>query len=387
MRDEKSDRIISSLIKDYYKRAILDVDEVDKREFAYGTFESKIKVRHLSFGSVAELSKYLVDNAPAYVSYSSAYYEFPEGRPMEKKNWKGSELIFDLDATDMDLQCKLEHGKGWICSNCLGEVKNEAIKLIEDFLIPDFGFSENEIIINFSGNRGYHIHIDNKEVISLDKDERKQISDYISGNGIDPEDIFPDSGKRGKRLIGPRPSERGWTGKIARNFISKLNKGPEAMQTLGMSKQIADKLYKNRALVEMGIRSGNWDMINIKNKSEFWKGVLKKEAVIQSDRIDGNVTNDTSHLIRLPNTIHGETGLIAKKIGSLSELHEFDPMRDAIAFEKGELNVKVDGKHILEMKGEKFGPYKGEEVVLPVYAAAYLYLKGLAHIINPTYIS
>ncbi|MCL4375609.1 hypothetical protein M1394_02310, partial [Candidatus Marsarchaeota archaeon] len=109
--------------------------------------------------------------------------------------------------------------------------------------------------------------------------------------------------------------------------------------------------------------------------------------VIQSDRIDGNVTNDTSHLIRLPDTIHGETGFIAKRIGSLSELHKFDPMRDAIAFEKGELRVCANAEHELEIKGEVFGPYSGEEVVLPVYAATYLYLKGLAHIINPTDIS
>ncbi|MCL4375172.1 DNA primase catalytic subunit PriS, partial [Candidatus Marsarchaeota archaeon] len=320
MRDENSDRMISSLIRDYYRRAVLSVDRVDKREFAYGTFESKIKVRHLSFRSIQELSRYLVDNAPPYLSYSSAYYEFPAGRPMEKKNWQGSELVFDLDATDMDIPCKKEHGKGWICKICLEAVKGEAIKLIEDFLIPDFGFSESEMIINFSGNRGYHIHINREDVLGLDKNERKQISDYISGNGIDSEEIFPDSGKRGKRLIGPRPEEKGWPGKIAKNFISKLNKGPEAMQALGMSKQMAEKLYKNRSLVEMGIRSGNWDMISIKNKSEFWKDVLKKEAVIQSDRIDGNVTNDTSHLIRLPDTIHGETGFIAKRIGSLSEL-------------------------------------------------------------------
>jgi DNA primase small subunit len=387
MRDESSDKMISSLIRDYYRRAVIDVDHVDKREFAYGTFESKIKVRHLSFGSIRELSRYLVDNAPPYLSYSSAYYEFPAGRPMEKKNWRGSELVFDLDATDMDIPCKKEHSKGWICKICLEAVKGEAIKLIEDFLIPDFGFSESEMIINFSGNRGYHIHINKEDVLGLDKNERKQISDYISGNGIDSEEIFPDSGKRGKRLIGPRPEEKGWPGKIAKNFVSKLNKGPEAMQALGMSKQMAEKLYKNRSLVEMGIRSGNWDMISIKNKSEFWKDVLKKEAVIQSDRIDGNVTNDTSHLIRLPNTIHGETGLIAKKVGSLSELHKFDPMKDAIAFEKGELRVCANAEHELEIKGEVFGPYRGEEVVLPVYAATYLYLKGLAHIINSTDIS
>ena len=84
------------------------------------------------------------------------------------------------------------------------------------------------------------------------------------------------------------------------------------------------------------------------------------------------------HLMRLPESIHGGTGLIAKKIPSLAALKIFNPMIGAIAFKSGELKVRANSKYRLVMNGQEFGPYKSEIVTLPAYAAIYLYLKGAA---------
>lgn len=374
--------IINELISDFYKSATdLAPERIGEREFGVGNFEIKISQRHMSFRSERDLKEYLSTNAVPYVSSSSAFYKFPSGRPMEKKGWLGSELVFDLDVTDMDLPCQLKHGKSWVCSICLNEVRKETIKLVYDFLIPDFGFSEKEIKVNFSGNRGYHVHVDNKDMLMLDAAARREVTGYISGSGIEFADLFPTAGRRGEKLFGPSSKEKGWRGKIAKNFLSNLNAGVDSLMNMGMEKPIASKLWRSKGLVQMGIENGNWDMVYIKNKADFWRGVIEKQAVSQSDRIDRNVTNDPTHLIRLANSIHGGTGLVAKKLKRPGELYGFDPMKEAIAFRKGYVKIDAHTNYELIMTGQKFGPYAGE-IKVPTYVGAYLYLKGQARIIN-----
>ena len=372
--------IINGLISEFYRSATdLAPERIAEREFGVGNFEIKISQRHMSFRNERDLKEYLSTNAVPYVSSSSAFYKFPSGRPMEKKGWLGSELVFDLDVTDMDLPCQLRHGKSWVCSICLDEVRKETIKLVYDFLIPDFGFSEKEIKVNFSGNRGYHVHVDNKDMLMLDAAARREVTGYISGSGIEFADLFPTAGRRGEKLVGPSAKEKGWRGKIAKNFLSNLNAGVDSLMRMGIEKPIASKLWRSKGLVQMGIENGNWDMVYIKNKAAFWKLTLSKQAISQSDRIDGNVTNDPSHLIRLPDSIHGETGLSAKRINSLAELANYEPLDEAIAFSKGEVTVIAESRDEFTMKGSTFGPYHSERVELPSYAGVYLVLKGRAH--------
>ncbi len=381
-KKDESGVIINDLISEYYKTCHgLAPTRISEREFGVGNFDVKISQRHMSFRSERELKDYLAVNSVPYVSSSPALYRYPTARPMEKKIWLGSELVFDLDVTDMTLPCQEKHGKSWICRICLDEVRNETLKLIYDFLIPDFGFSEGEISVNFSGNRGYHVHVNNEEVMRLNAAARKEITNYIAGIGIDFADLFPTAGKKGEKLVGPSAKDRGWKGKIAKNFLANLNEGTDSLIRMGIDRPTAAKLFRSRGLVRMGIENGNWDMVYIKNKGAFWKGITERQAVSQSDRIDRNVTNDPSHLIRLPNSIHGGTGLIAKKLGSPGELRNFDPMRDAIAFRKGFMKVSVNTSHEIYMNGQKFGPYGGE-IKVPAYVGAYLYLKGFGRIIS-----
>ena len=378
--------LLSKLLSDFYRKSnAYFPDRIEEREFGVGDLVRKIAFRHMQFKSNDEFRKYMIANAPPYVSCSSAYYHFPAGRPMSAKGWTGSELIFDLDANDMHLDCQKIHGGAWVCDNCLERVKDETFKLIEDFLMPDFGFSDNEIMVNFSGNRGYHVHVKSDVVMKLDTDARKEVSDYIAGHGIDFEQIFKEETVRGSRirkLVGPRPEEKGWRGKVARKFISIMNNGKESLEQMGIEKSIARKLYEKRALVEMGIRNGNWDMVYIKNKTDFWKSVIEKQAVAQSDRIDKNVTNDTGHMIRLAGSIHGGSGLIARKMAAYKNMERFDPMKDAIAFRNGSLKIAADTKNKLIMNGKEYGPYNKEEVTIETAPAMYLYLKGLAKVIS-----
>ncbi len=373
---------ITELIKGYYSKTEIELPRLEQREFGFGTFDAKIATRHIAFESKQKLKDYLIRNAPPFSSCSPAFYRFPSARPMEKKEFLGSELVFDLDATDMKLDCQLVHGTKWVCSNCIEKVREETVKLIEQFLIPDFGFSEKEIEVNFSGNRGFHIHIGAERILSLDSKQRKEITDYIGGIGIDFEKFFPTAGIRGFKLMGPKPTDPGWGGKIARNAIRAMDNGVEEIMKLGIDKPTASRMFRNKALIELGIRNGNWDMVYIKKKDEIWSNLMKSQAVVQADKIDKNVTCDTSHILRIANTIHGETGLIAKKLSSVKELADYDPMKKCIAFNEGEIEMKIGKCEKFSMNGLEFGPFNEQKATLPTYAAVYLYLKGIAEPVN-----
>ena len=147
---------------------------------------------------------------------------------------------------------------------------------------------------------------------------------------------------------------------------------------MGIEKKDAQMLTRKSAEIALGISTGNWDRINIPKKGEFWANLLNNMAIKQSDAIDRNVTIDTNHLIRLPGTIHGDTGLVAKKVRSVRALDDFEPMNDSIAFGDNPMKVKTLKVPKFTMAGNAFGPFENAEIELPAYAASYLVLKRFA---------
>ena len=363
---------------EYYRKAYIHISDLSKREFGFGDFESKIVKRHISFHTFNEFKSYILSDTPAFISVSTSIYRYPSARPMEKKERIRSELVFDIDSTDLNLKCQLEHGRAWVCSNCLEATKEEAFKLIEDFLVRDFGVPIDKITMNFSGNRGYHVHVIDDDFMDMNAEGRKRVGDYITGKGITLSRFFPNIDDPKKQLRGPKPDDPAWAGRIARGMISALNSGEERLISLGIAKPTARKLLRSKADVIMGITMGNWDKVNIPNKSEFWNSILKAMSISQTTFIDKNVTSVMDHLLRVPDTIHGDTGLISKSIGGMAALRKFDPMKDAVLFKGSTVMVHVNESPILEIGGDSFGPYKDNDVELPTYAALYLMLKRMA---------
>src|SRR3989344_6086698 len=83
-----------------------------EREFGYQKFNGGMN-RHISIKSNEELRLMLITNIPSDVYCSNAYYSFPN-LPMSEKNWKEADLIFDIDAKDLNLDCRREH----TCAKC-----------------------------------------------------------------------------------------------------------------------------------------------------------------------------------------------------------------------------------------------------------------------------
>ncbi|MFQ6059819.1 MAG: DNA primase catalytic subunit PriS [Thermoplasmata archaeon] len=392
---KKSLDFVRSRFRDYYKECKLYLpDRHSRREFGFMFFDSDFVQRHTSFESKNELKQFLVDRVPAHVYHSAAYYEKPDAPTMAQKNWLGSDLIFDLDADH------IVHAKKMGYEAMLERVKEETKKLVDNFLVQDFGFGEKELILAFSGGRGYHVHIRDPRIWNLTSHERREIVDYILGTGMDEDAVFtrrpydrtPFEVKY--RFEMPSTAEGGWRGRIAKGIIEEVQllkrmKRSDAISRLkemkGVGESTANEIYSILFEGEKG-RTGYDNLMKGKIEifpkdrylSRFRKGFLNRARESKSGKTDEPVTSDIKRLIRLPSSLHGKTGLRVVLL-TRSQLDDFNPLLQAIPSTWSSEPVKVKGKTRakLELKGETFN-LREDIVRLPEYAAIFFICRGMA---------
>jgi DNA primase small subunit len=378
-----------------------------QRELGFLLFKERIMRRHKVFARSRDLKLFLGKEVPSDVYRSCAYYENPTVE-MDKKGWLGADLVFDIDADHIPTPCDKLHDewtckkcglmdkgeppkhcpkcggerfdtKTWVCEQCLGSAKEETAKLI-NMLENDFGFSDEEVHVFFSGHRGYHVHVENEAVKSLDAMGRKEIVDYVTGLGL----TISNRGRKGRK--GKKASEKfflsdfAWNKRIKQgmqHFI--LTAAKTDLQNIGLSKTTSDIILSNKNLIlKQCIDKGFWDSVKGVG-TKTWKKLAEYVKDLESAKIDTVVTTDTHRLIRMNGTLHGKTGL--KKVEFPAEhLEDFDPFEEAVAFKEGTVKVIVSDVPKFRLGGRVLGPYKGQTVEVPTAAAVLLICKGRAEV-------
>ena len=357
----KEHDFIAKHFQQFYKTHQVSVPSVSMREFGFG-FEKKIDLRHKAFQSQKDLQDYFVSKVPLYASYSAAFYEYPAARPMTAKNFLKAELIFDLDANPTH-----DGHNPVMCSRCQETVRADAIRLLEDFLFSDFGFSKNETTINFSGSKGYHVHVATDALMQLSSTQRDQLVEYCAGMNVDFARFFSSGKHKNLPMVerqveviaGPSSSSKGWAKRILDHALAMLNLPQEdfiaKFRKAGYTKKQAESIFENRGYVSSQLSSGRWSAIE--KPGLLVAEIASTAGIGRNVSLDRAVTTDMSRLIRIPDTLHGDTGLVAKTI-SFSELPSFDPANSATAFDlkKTERVVALDhcdfflagSSHVLE---------------------------------------
>lgn len=383
----KTKYFLKSKFQEYYRTAQIHIpSRLEAREWGFISFDEMpetVMRRHKSFGSPGEVEEYLTGMAPAHAYHSVAYYTYPSAPTMKEKQWQEADLIFDLDADHIP-------GAPNSYSEMLDHVKRETLKLY-DLLINDFGFNEEDIRAVFSGGRGYHFHISDPRVRSLESAERREIVDYISGRGLSIDRIFykkavsGDAGSENARMNMLSPeSEGGWGGRINRYLVSYLTDlaNKEDAEELftgfkGIGKKTAQKMIyilRDETQVEL-LRKGNMEALSKVNKDIIQ--TLALQAVNDmSASVDEPVTGDIKRLIRLGGSLHGKSGMRVTTL-SISELEEFEPLTDAVVFSDKPVKLKVIRPFAVQMKGNDLYVEEGTQE-LPEYAAVYLMCRGAA---------
>ena len=340
-----------------------------EREYGYKKFNSGM-VRHISLKTDKDLHLMLMTNVPSDVFCSNAYYSFPN-LPMAEKDWKEADLIFDIDAKDLNLSCRKDHtcikciSCGEIsllqdvcpkcksnkldllslpCQNCISGVKKEVLNLIK-ILTNDLQIDDENVRISFSGNEGFHLYVANSFYNQLGSKERGDLIDYIMFRRAIPE-RFGFKKENPSRLSFPELDEAGWRGRVAKELFGSKSKRSKAI-----TKIISDgKLAYQQILEEMGKHS-----IGIK--------------------IDPNVTVDIHRIFRLEGSLNSKSGL-AKL--ACENIEKFNPYVEACLIDDKPVEVSANSPIEFRLKNRKFGPYTNEKVFVPKYVAVYMLCKGIA---------
>ena len=393
--------------------------------------------RHEGYKSKDDLLRNLAKIAPHSIYHSAAFYGFPTARNMAEKEWNGAELIFDIDADHLELECVNDHdawmcknpdckktgtGKApevcpicgdnwscdnpgcnergfgdlpdkcptcgsktsrelfgfytrkWICEKCLDVARNHTIKLYDEFLVDDLGFDPDKIQINYSGHRGYHIRVHDPNVYKLDSEARMEIVQYVMGSGFRGDKVI--IAQRGSNLI-PSRDIPGWSGKLA-DAIVKFIQNIDTYQ--GNEKWVNALKEKKVIAIEMLQKpiptlSGKVKGVGIKS----WQEIAERAVESFGSEIDRPVTHDIRRVIRLIGSINGKTGFSVTEV-TRDGLDTFNPFNDAVAFNEGTMKVrfhKGDAPPIT-INDENYGSFKQGTVELPTAVAVFVLGKEVA---------
>lgn len=364
----------------YYKNHFVDsVPNLEMREFGFGIFKRKIANRNLSFFNAKEMNSFLQNEAPLFFSYSNSYYKFPSKTPMQAKEWIKADLIYEFDADELGLPIEEINGVQWFLHEHLDEAKKQVFRLI-DFFTNDFGFSSRDVSINFSGKAGYHVHLRNESIQSLNKKSRIELVDYLTGFGID----YVNLGFYFDSLSCPKPNVKGlWSKRILNGIRDLFNSDAKTVaQVIGFSEKKTKNVLLEKQVIFDSLDKGLLFPIDGKKRSDLWKNILDYVVKKQLSPIDRQTSVDLHKIVRVPETLHGQTGFLAKRL-TIDELKKFDPFFDTIVFGSEEIvKVHIEKTPKFLLKGESFGPFDNNVTELPLFAAIYLIGKGSATLVK-----
>lgn len=382
---DESEVKLKSLFRNYYSSWVgQDVDLISEREIGFIPFFGTM-IRHRAVNNLGELGNFVRRNTPRHIYYSSAYYRKPNEKVMKEKEWKGAELIFDLDADHLEGADRMTY------MEILAEVKKHTERLIFKFLMDDLGFQEKDLKLYFSGGRGYHVHVVEDGVYPLGSDARREIANYIRGEGVTTFDLKRSMPVKSVKL-------NGWKKLIDDEFSSFFSDLPDNVEKqevlhkmLGNSRTLANylaglkkstNLKENLKKLELFSLPGHRKYGNMDPNDDkvltYILGKVKKENQCE---IDEPVTTDVHRLIRLPHSLHGKTGLVVKPI-QLNDFKDFNPLNDAIAgrFSESVHKVNVLRNFRMDFAGESYSLSPGETEIptsLAVFMVAGKFAKFL----------
>jgi DNA primase small subunit len=344
LSDDKSKKELDNFI-DFYDNefslkpalTIIGEENFSQREWAfvdsYGRFD-----RNFSFEKPDILIDFVREKIPRSIYVGAVYSEGPNNKiskSIHDVDWIKRELIFDLDLTEYDevrpCSCR---GKNQLCDLCWELVKTAAL-WINDTLIEDFGINHNNITWVFSGRRGVHAWITEEESAVLNNEQRTSIIDYLT--------LFKGTGSEARLISDPIeypvnlrvrinthiyvPFFRECTLQQLMNIGFAEDRGVfimEQRERLGIDQNFLSKYV----FIDNSVK----EKFNIKNYPSRYQ--IEERIILQwGPRIDAGVSKDMRRILRLPGSIHGDTGKRVKVLEE-NELEYFSPLDEESIFEE-----------------------------------------------------
>lgn len=385
----------------YYQNASLwSPPRVKTREWMFIPFGGAPPLRHKSFSDVGQVKSFLSQRAMHSCFYSTAYWKRPYELKMSDKLWQGADLIFDLDGdhlpgvTDRDFPGMLE------------VIQDQAWALWNDFLEPEFGFSEDYLQVTFSGHRGFHLHYRDPRLFHLDSEARRELVSHIRGEGVDVQGGLARYHDR---------NAKGWTQRIRDGMdamiaaLRAINRGDEgssrelrrleaALQSLqdregNTSQRSATAIKRLAELMDHDnrvrrLKEGKFELLG--NYQSLFLNLLKADASVvlgSAGETDEVVTIDVRRQIRWPTSLHGKSGMRVTEF-PLARLdpdssQSYNPLNEAFVLgmdEAHEVEWVVDDA-VAQFGDRRLESTLGERFQIHESGATFLVLKGWAKLV------
>jgi DNA primase small subunit len=321
---------------------------------------------------------------------------------MIDKEWQGADLIFDLDGdhlpgiSDNDFPAMIDI------------IQEQAWSLWNDFLQPEFGFSEEFLQVTFSGHRGFHLHYRDPSFHHIDSEARREMVSHIRGEGVDVAGALARFTQR---------DAKGWTRRLkngmgdlidslvdidnqvehASRELKRLEAGLKAMHEREplQSQRTANSIRK---LAQMMNHPEKIRRLKEESKfevlgqyQELFLNLLRSDKSIvlgNAGETDEVVTIDVRRQIRWPSSLHGKSGMRVTEF-PLSQLdpdssNRFHPLDECYVFGMEQTQrVEIIKDDIRAKIGSQFiDATRGDVIETSESGATFLVLKGWAHQLN-----
>lgn len=311
------------LYKHHYEHTTLHITDMPRREIATQEFSPQLRAfsRAQYFDTKSALVEDLLENArpPAGLFCSTAYYLDPNETKPTKRGLIGYDFVIDLDDDALAYADRYDF---------IDAMRKKTKAVVERFL-KDLGFDEGLMLVDFSGNKGFHLTFDDEKYRNLDQSDRRQIIDYIIGNKLD-RDIL---------LVNNKLSHYGWN-KQAVFFLEYLLKDPskeniEKYFTINKVKKINSLLTDPAVIARLSAGS----LVDFDTKV-LKLAMMKEHRLNIKNVVDKKPTVDKHRIFRVPGSLHPKSGLPSVRL-TKHHLNSTDAIIDEIMRIAGEDMVTV----------------------------------------------
>lgn len=337
------------LFRQHYSSAELHINDIHRKEIAMFVF-SKTGEWHraMYFQNKDDLiEKMVTDKPPAGLFASTAYYMDPNERVISRRDLMKFDFVVDLDDyMDEDLDMV----------DFIDIMRQKTKDLVDRFLI-DLGFDEKDMVVDFSGNKGFHITFESDKYTTMDQADRRQIIGYIVGDKLDRKMVLPDSKLR----------HYGWAKQVV-HFMNKLleDSSIEHLETY-FSKPNAKEINSLLADPAVVARLQAGSLIDF-NLNALRRGVMKDHNINVKSIVDKGCTTDKHRILRVPGSLHAKKGLPSVRLDRY-QLDSIDLVIDEIMRVAGEDEIEINLLNDVEIDFPRKKSFKKGKHTIPRYEA------------------
>ncbi|KAJ7188511.1 hypothetical protein C8R46DRAFT_23117 [Mycena filopes] len=308
-----------------------------KREIAFNlSTPEDVIIRYNSFNDHDEFKKAVCKMNPTRFEIGPVY----TSRPRDKRTARPGtfnpvqrELVFDIDMTDYD-PVRTCCSDAEICKRCWSFIA-AAVRVLDTAIREQFGYTH--LLWVYSGRRGIHLWISDKEAMGLTDDQRKSIVNWLS---VVPKDESKRLNVRFKSQ--PLPASLQTALEHLAVVFSNLilydqdcfasEKGYEALLKLIPDARVVDALQAqwrgSSASSEEKWKDFKTEIKHYKKDSSQRVALTAamEDIILQYTypRLDENVSKKRNHLLKAPFCVHPKTGRICVPVDP-ARIEEFDP--------------------------------------------------------------